>query len=82
MSVGRRPRTRAQAAARPAITWAALTIAEPAGLGANGGDQWFMRNSEPVVPPRLGRQLASHCAGSVSSSGWANVYGVSWTMPP
>ena len=35
--------------------------------------QWFIRNSEPSVPLRLGRQE--------KSSGLWKVYGVSWIVP-
>ena len=47
----------------PTSTSVAFTIAEPAGVGANGGDQWFIRKSDPVRPPRFGAQLAGQLRG-------------------
>ena len=73
ISVGQRPRTKRQTLARPTSVSVALTIAEVAGLGATGGDQWLIRNRPPVVPPRLGWQLAGQLAGSVSRSGVAQL---------
>ena len=63
--VGMMPRAALHVSARPTSVLVAFTTADPAGVGATGGDQWFIRKSVPVVPPRLGRQLAAHWAGSV-----------------
>ena len=75
---GSRPRTRLHARARPTSTDALLTLAEAARSGSGGGtggDQWFIRNSEPFVPPRLGAQEAFQldlrviCSGVVPGVG-------------
>ena len=63
---------------------AALTSSELEMLvsaGAVGGDKWLIRNSEPVVAPRLGTQLAGQLGGSDSVASGSKRNGVSWTIP-